>query len=130
MPVTITGDSDVTEPAEKPGKDAQLLGAARSGDIKQAARLLDAGTNINAVGEDQYTPLHEAIHADRPEIAALLVRRGASLSAREKRGLNAFELARNYGRGAVIAQMKHALSLRNAARLKSVRRARNRPGPK
>lgn len=104
-----------------------MLGAARTGDARLAAQLLDEGANIDVVGEDGYTPLHEAVRANRKEAAALLVERGASLKAREKGGLTPFELAREYERQDVITAMRHALSLRNAARLMAVRRRTPKP---
>lgn len=125
--VKITGDVDVFDDRDKSNLDGRLLGAARTGDVRLAAKMLDEGADINAVGEEGYTPLHEAVRANRKEAAALLVERGASLAAKEQTGLTPFELAREYERHAVITSMRHALSLRNAARLMAVRRRTPKP---
>jgi len=126
MAVKITGDVDVYDAAE--GKDkrlrlnGRLLGAARTGDVKLAGELLDQGAQINVTGEEGYTPLHEAIRANRRLVAAMLVERGASLVLREDKGLTPFELAEKHNRTAVISEMQKALSLRRSAQLKALRR--------
>ncbi|RZN62560.1 MAG: ankyrin repeat domain-containing protein, partial [Thermoproteota archaeon] len=38
----------------------KLTGAAFRGDLKEVKRLLDGGADVNARGEDGYTPLHGA----------------------------------------------------------------------
>jgi ankyrin repeat protein len=43
--------------------------------------LLDAGSDVNEGNDRGWTPLHAAAYANKPEIAALLVEKGAALDA-------------------------------------------------
>ncbi len=62
------------------------------GDVESAKVLLDAGADIDVLGEDDHTPLHEAIGQGHIEMVRLLISRGADLRRRCSFG-DAFELA-------------------------------------
>ena len=68
--------------AEDPRIEA-LFGAARSGDVAEVTRLLDAGVDVNAKGRYETTALFVA--ADKGHLAAvdLLLARGADVNARD-----------------------------------------------
>ena len=49
--------------------------------------LLEAGANPNVPGGDEnYTPLHDAVEAGHVEIVKLLIERGADKKLRDKNG--------------------------------------------
>jgi len=55
--------------------------------------LLDAGADINAVNEADFTPLHGAAYRGLNEIVQILVDRGANIDARDFRGRTPYRLA-------------------------------------
>ena len=57
-------------------KDQALIRAAERGQTKEVYRLIEAGADVNARNDKGVTPLHRAI--DHPEVAALLIEKGAS----------------------------------------------------
>ena len=67
---------------------------ARSPDAETAVTmLLDAGADINAVNEGDFTALHGAAFRGLNEVIKLLVDRGANIDARDYRGRTAFRIA-------------------------------------
>lgn len=74
------------------GGETPLHIVAIWGDVEAAKVLLDAGADIDALGEEDHTPLHEAIHQGHIEMVRLLVSRGADLRKRCSFG-NAADLA-------------------------------------
>jgi len=62
------------------GRVKALIEAAGRGDIVQMSILIDAGTNINGVALEHWTPLTRAAHAGQLEAVRLLVVRGADLN--------------------------------------------------
>jgi ankyrin repeat protein len=71
----------------------QLRGV-RSPSGEEAVRiLLDAGADVNAVNEADFTALHGAAFRGLNEIVQILVERGADINARDFRGRTAFRLA-------------------------------------
>lgn len=62
------------------------------GDIDSARVLLDAGVEIDLLGEDDFTALHEAISQGHFELAKLLLERGADPTKKCAYG-DAYELA-------------------------------------
>ena len=75
-------------PADEPGLDGTPLHrAAARGHIAIAAALLDAGADIDAVGDPVGAhPLHVAAIANQPALAAFLIERGANLESRDAEG--------------------------------------------
>jgi ankyrin len=55
--------------------------------------LLDAGADINAVNEADFTALHGAAFRGLNEVIKILVDRGANINARDYRGRTAFRIA-------------------------------------
>ena len=48
------------------------------GDLEAARVLIEAGAEIDARGEHQFTPLHEAVSQGKAEVADLLLKHGAN----------------------------------------------------
>lgn len=55
--------------------------------------LLDAGSNVNAVNEADFTALHGAAFRGMNEVIHILVTRGADINARDFRGRTAYRIA-------------------------------------
>ena len=55
--------------------------------------LIDAGVDVNATNEADFTALHCAAFSGLPEVVRYLVERGADINARDWRGRTAFRLA-------------------------------------
>ena len=69
-------------------------GAATSADaIKSMEFLLDAGADVNAVGNNSMTPLHWAACNKSAEAVALYLRRGAAVNALDDRNETPLEAA-------------------------------------
>ncbi len=91
---------------------ASLHVAARDGDLEQVRALIDAGSDLNAQGDNGETALNTAILEGHVSVAGLLIDRGADLGARNRGGftplhaaayVNAVEIAeRLLGRGADV----------------------------
>jgi uncharacterized protein len=68
--------------------------ANRSESAEDAVKiLLDAGADINAVNEADFTALHGAAYRGLNEVVQLLVERGAKINARDYRGRTPYRLA-------------------------------------
>jgi ankyrin repeat protein len=89
-------------------RNAALIEAAQSGDVKAVEAALDAGADVNARDGDGITPLMHATRGERPEIAnpassdhpevaELLIRRGADVNAKTDSGFAALIWAARYG---------------------------------
>ncbi|MEJ2346207.1 MAG: ankyrin repeat domain-containing protein [Gammaproteobacteria bacterium] len=79
--------------------DTPLHSAAIMGDEAAAALLIKAGADIDAKGEDGYTPLHEAVQQDsvqqdRIGVVALLLEHGANVYAKNDDGDDALAFSR------------------------------------
>ena len=82
---------------------AAALGAAAEGDDLGALRaLLDAGSQVDARGERDWTALHHAVIAGRAEAAALLLERGADPNARGQFDLTPVHWAAMKGRADLV----------------------------
>jgi hypothetical protein len=55
--------------------------------------LLDAGADVNAVNEADFTALHGAAFRGLDEVIEILVTRGANINARDFRGRTAYRIA-------------------------------------
>ena len=67
--------------------DTQLLEAAKRGTTEEVRRLLDAGADVNARGDDGVTALHEAAYYGPADVVQLLIDHGADVNARVVKGL-------------------------------------------
>jgi ankyrin repeat protein len=80
--------------------------------VKKAAivsLLIQRGYDINAIGpRNGYTPLHDAVWANYPEGAKLLLAAGADVNIKNKDGLTALELARKNGKKELVAILEQA----------------------
>lgn len=72
----------------------ELLNAARDGRTKDVKLLLDAGANIEARDETNWTPLMNAAREGHVETCKLLLERGADRKASDNIGWTPFKLAR------------------------------------
>jgi ankyrin repeat protein len=71
--------------------------------------LIKYGYDVNAVGpRNGYTPLHDAVWANYPEGAKLLIAAGADVTVKNHTGLTALELARKDGKKELIAILEQA----------------------
>ena len=78
----------------RPTFDPNLRRGRRSNGAEEAVKvLLDAGADINAVNEADFTALHGAAFRGLNEVIQILVDRGADINARDFRGRTAFRMA-------------------------------------
>ena len=76
-----------------------LEGAATSADaVKSMEILLDAGADVNVVGNDSRTPLHWAALNAGASAVALLLRRGAAVDVMDDQGETPLQKAINFSR--------------------------------
>lgn len=81
--VCIDGGADVAAIARNEMQVQPLHSAAANGNVESCRLLLEAGANPNAQQQGGYTPLDEAEHAGKSELAALLRKHGAELSGNQ-----------------------------------------------
>lgn len=87
------------------GNGITMLGrAALNNEVAMAKTLIERGANVNVVDRLGMTPLLWAASMDfgDPAMIELLLKSGAKADARNKDGLTALELARQYGHTEVI----------------------------
>lgn len=84
--------------------------AAAHGDEQEAARLLHAGTNVNARDEDGWSPLHFAAQSKAAAVARLLIEAGAEIDATDLHGNTPLWTAvfTSKGEGALIELLRKA----------------------
>lgn len=63
-----------------------LIVAAGWGNADAVRLLLDAGANINAMGEDHDTALHRAVAVEALDVVQILIDRGASIEMADADG--------------------------------------------
>ncbi|MFC7441139.1 ankyrin repeat domain-containing protein [Laceyella putida] len=63
-----------------------IVSAARSGELDQVRRLIEAGANVNAADEQGYTALHVAVSKESLPMVRLLVEAGADVNAADHKG--------------------------------------------
>jgi ankyrin repeat protein len=68
-------------------------GARSRGAEEAITALLDAGADVNAVNEADFTALHGAAYRGLNEVIKMLVDRGADINARDYRGRTAYRIA-------------------------------------
>lgn len=87
----------------------EMLKASERGDVDRVRELLASdSTLVNAKGAHNKTPLHWAAEKNNAELAELLVRAGADLTAEVSWGMTPLAWAANMGsRGAAEILLKH-----------------------
>ncbi len=87
-------------------REIRLLRAARNGETKAVARLLDLGADIETRNPgDGWTPLMWAAVRDQSACVKLLISRGAKVEARDRRGLTALMAAARWGKKDGVAAL-------------------------
>ena len=74
--------------------DTPLHIVAIWGDVESAEILIQEGAEIDARGEDNFTPLHNAVEQNKIELVKLLLKYGANRFLCSSDGSDARELAR------------------------------------
>ena len=85
-----------------------LADAAERGDLAAVRTLIGQRTDINATRVDGTTALHAAVHADRLEIADLLLKAGANAAAKDRYGVTPLYLASVNGNAEMIRHLLDA----------------------
>jgi ankyrin repeat protein len=67
--------------------------------------LLQAGCDINAADSNGRTPLMYAVRYQRPTAVRLLLERGANEKLKDKSGLTALDLAKQFGNKEIINRL-------------------------
>src|SRR6185436_20006259 len=75
------------------GPAGALERAAERGDQTVVRSLIQQGADVNAPGVDGSTPLHRAVFADHLDVASMLVKAGARVSAVDRYGVTPIALA-------------------------------------
>ena len=86
--------------------DTPLHIVAIWGDTESARILIEAGAEIDACGEDDYTPLHNAIEQGNADMVALLLKAGAN-PFRTSRNGDAFVLAQLSEDPEILGRLRH-----------------------
>ena len=66
--------------------DISIREAVKTGNIEAVKQHLDAGADVNAEGDDGFTPLGAAAMEGHKEIAELLIANGADVNAKDWNG--------------------------------------------
>jgi ankyrin repeat protein len=80
--------------------------AAVRGDLSAARALLDAGAEVNAMLENDFSALHHAAAHGHTTVIALLLERGAVATAVNSGGKTPIELARLLGEQAAVGVLE------------------------
>ncbi len=90
-------------PAEE-GKDHPINSAARSGNDKVIALLLEAGADPNGTGIDKQTPLHNVglLDFNSAASAQVLISAGSDVNALDENGDTPLHIAARYGAESII----------------------------
>jgi hypothetical protein len=91
-------------PPQRPTRGG-LHAAAQNGHREIVVALLDAGWPVDALDEDDSTPLAEAVLAERLAVVELLLERGADASHADALGNSPIGLARAHGSGSLAARL-------------------------
>uniref|UniRef100_A0A1X7VBH3 Uncharacterized protein n=2 Tax=Amphimedon queenslandica TaxID=400682 RepID=A0A1X7VBH3_AMPQE len=93
-----------------------LHSAATSGNVGAIKSLLDHGSDISAVDNDQYTPMHWAVASGQPEALNELISHGATLDVVEKNGATPLHLAAQVSAPISGIDDDEALNISNGAK--------------
>lgn len=98
--------ADPNQAARNQVKVTALHAAVSSNQVDTATWLLDAGADINARQQMDYTPLMGAAADARVEIIDLLLGRGADRSLKSTDGKTAADIARDRGHATVASRLE------------------------
>ncbi|HLG58639.1 MAG TPA: ankyrin repeat domain-containing protein [Vicinamibacterales bacterium] len=82
-----------------------LADAAERGNLAAVRSLIGQGIDVNATRVDGTTALHAAVHADRLEVAELLLKAGANAAVRDRYGVTPLYLASVNGNAEMIRRL-------------------------
>ena len=86
-------------------EDLDLHSAVILGDYDKVKQLLQEGSDIEAVGDGNWRPLHYAIDYDRLRIFRLLLEKGADASAKTANNCTTLHRAALNGNGAMVTEL-------------------------
>ena len=87
--------------------DISLHDAARNDATETATLLIQHGTDINAQGKLDFTPLHHAVLTDATETATLLIQHGTDIRAKKRLIISGIKIL--IGCGKVFFKVKHLI---------------------
>lgn len=99
------------------GPNADLLDAAKRGDVTAVEKMLNDGADINARGDDGSSAIIMATLSNEVEMAKLLIEKGANVSIQNKRRDSPLHIAAFLGRHEITQLLLDGdakLNLRNA----------------
>jgi len=85
--------------------DTPLHVACSWGDIEAARLLLDAGAEVNAIGDIGRTPLFDALSSENVDLVKALVEAGADLAHKDEFGDRALDVAQAVGKRVAILKV-------------------------
>ena len=85
-----------------------LVTAARTGDVATIRTLAAAGSDLNALGHNQWTPMMHAIHKSQAEAVAVLITAGADVNRLTPTGSSALEMAVANGQTEIVRRLLEA----------------------
>jgi ankyrin repeat protein len=85
--------------------DPALVKAARAGDAKAVAALIQQATDVNATAIDGTTALHWAVRADDLATVDALIRAGAQVKKTSRHGVTPLYIAADQGNAAMITRL-------------------------
>jgi len=86
-------------------EDPAVVRAARAGDARAVAALIQQKADVNAVAIDGTTALHWAVRADDTETVDALIRAGAQVRTASRHGVTPLYLAADQGNAAMIRRL-------------------------
>jgi ankyrin repeat protein len=92
--------------AKRPGGWTALAAAASSGNPDVVRVLMERGASVQAVAEDQMSPLVAAINGRNPAIVQLLLQRGADVNAVNDSGYSMLAMADINGKSAIARVLR------------------------
>ena len=97
--------ADPNQAARNAAHVTALHAAVSSDQLKMVEWLLDAGADVNARQQSDYTPLMGAAANARTAIMELLLARGADAAMRTTEGRTAADLAREHGHDTIAVRL-------------------------